>query len=222
MKTRRLLIMILSVAISSASAFAQDSVSLSGEVKGEKGQAMPGVLVSAKHAGKTVTVVTKFDGKFTITDLVPGSYDLKAIREGFATVQQRVDLPQTGAVGLTLKPGPIDRSRLSWSDMEKALPEGPYKAGFVSCQICHSWNGLASQRPHRTQDWIAGMNRMVKLGFGRIEPTEIPKMAEYLQAHFGPDTTWAAPIFPGADRRTGTEHQVHVVRYSDLPSGMPA
>jgi virginiamycin B lyase len=195
MKAPKILVMALSVAISAASAFAQDHVSLSGEVKDEKGRPMHGVLVSAKHDRKTVTVITKFDGKFTITELTPGPYAVRAMRDSFATVERRIDLPSSEALSFTLKPGAIDRSRLSQADMEKSLPDSPHKERLMSCQICHSWNGLGLQRPHRTQDWISGMNRMQKLGFGRFDPQDIPKMAEYLQTYFGAASTWQ-PTFP--------------------------
>jgi hypothetical protein len=46
--------------------------------------------------------------------------------------------------------------------MEKALPDHPFKKQLMDCQICHSWNGLAAQRPHRTEDWVNGMKLMAR------------------------------------------------------------
>src|SRR5262249_2741832 len=125
---------------------------------------------------------TTFDGKFTIGALAAGAYAVTAVREGYAASRRQIDVPAAGPVTFMLAPASFDRARISMADMERALPESPYKAQLIACQICHSWNGLAAQRPHRTQDWISGMRLMNKIGFAQIPEADIPKMAEYLQA----------------------------------------
>jgi virginiamycin B lyase len=178
---------VLLAAVSVVPVLPQGNISLAGQVKDEKGQALHGVLVSAKSGRKTVTVVTKFDGRYAIGDLAPGSYDVKAVREGYSTASQKVTLPASNPVQFTLTPGSFDPTRLSWADMEKALPDHPFKKQLMDCQICHSWNGLAAQRPHRTEDWVNGMKLMARTGWARFNDADIPKMAEYLQTNFGAD-----------------------------------
>ena len=122
---RRVTLAALFLAMTVVPGFSQGTVSLTGQVKDEKGQAIHGVLISAKSGGKTVTGVTKFDGKVMITDLAPGPYELKAVRESYTTATQQITLPASSPVSLTLKSGaPLDRARLSMAD----------KIGRASCR----------------------------------------------------------------------------------------
>jgi virginiamycin B lyase len=188
MSTFRLALVLILLTCASWVGHSQAPAALTGQITTDQGRALHGVLVSAKAKGKTIIVMSGFDGKFAIADLTPGSYDLQALREGFKTSSQSVTLPTTQPLTVALSPGPRDRSRLSMADMAKALPDSPYKDRLINCQICHSWNGVASRKRYRTQDWVFGMRRMIANGFGRIEENEIPPMAEYLQANFSPDS----------------------------------
>ena len=60
----------------------------------------------------------------------------------------------------------------------------------MSCQICHSWNGLASQRPHRTADWVNGMKLMQKRGWGRFKAEDNPPKPERLWGLKCPAAPW--------------------------------
>ena len=174
----------------------QGSATVWGQVMDDTGNAMAGVLVNAKIGGMTVTVPSKLDGSFRITELRPGTYEVRAERRGFVAAPQWVDVPAAGAVSFTLKPGPVDRYNLSTRDLETVLPDSPHKQTLLGCEICHSWSGLAARKQHRQQSWVNGMQRMIDKGLARINADDVPAMAEYLQANFGPDAKLPLHLLP--------------------------
>ena len=167
---------------------AQDGPALSGKVVGPTGQALAGVLVKARIGGMTVTVPSQLDGSYRMSGLRSGVYEVRAERRGLMAAAQRVTVPATGPVSFELEPGPVDRYNLSTRDLETVLPDSPHRQTLLGCEICHSWSGLAAaRRPYQQQFWINGMRLMIDKGFTRINPVDIPAMAEYLHANFGRD-----------------------------------
>ena len=164
--------------------------SLAGHVRDSNGEAMHGVRVSANDgAGKTVTVLSQFDGTFSLAGLAPGTYDLRAAHRGYVSPSQRVTMPSSADVQITLEPGPIDLADLSFGEHFKLLPESPAKARVLGCEHCHNWGFLASRNPGLgVQYWVNGIARMRRTGLSRILPHEVPLIAEYLEANFGPNS----------------------------------
>jgi hypothetical protein len=77
------------------------NATVTGAVKDQAGQPIPGVQVTAVSAqtGERRVMVTDVAGRYTITDLVPGFYDLQAAKESFATtVIRRMELLVNAAV----------------------------------------------------------------------------------------------------------------------------
>src|SRR4029079_569174 len=68
--------------------FAQETGTLSGDVKDTDGQPLPGVSVTAAGGGVTKTAYTDTAGKFAISGLKPGTYDITTELSGFVTVTQ--------------------------------------------------------------------------------------------------------------------------------------
>jgi hypothetical protein len=94
-----------------ASALAQTSSAIVGIIKDESGGAMPGVTVeisSPALIGGTSTTVSGPDGRYRVSNLVPGSYTVVFSLEGFQTVKH-ADLALTSAftatVDVTMKVG---------------------------------------------------------------------------------------------------------------------
>lgn len=160
---------------------------VSGRVSYASGTPAVGVLIKARLAGTTVTVLSQRDGGFTIPELKPGTYEVRAERRGFAADVQRAAVPSATPVRFTLKPAPVDVHDLSGADLERVLPEGPYKQRLLGCEICHSWTGLTSRKRYRTDTWMFGMRTMVSKNIASIDPKDLQPIAEYLQASFGPD-----------------------------------
>ena len=69
-------------------------------------QPLPQALIVAHHVGTTastdLSVMSGADGAFTITGLEPGTYEISAIKSGFAQASQKVEVAAAGSAGLTL------------------------------------------------------------------------------------------------------------------------
>ena len=92
----------------------QISGTISGVVKDETGGVLPGVEVTSRNTGTeaTRTVVSDDEGRYRISQLAPGSYELRAELAGFQTaVLQGIELSmaQEAVVGVTLdiEPGEV-------------------------------------------------------------------------------------------------------------------
>src|SRR5438093_9010048 len=92
-----------------ADAIAQiTAATISGTVKDETGCVLPGVDVLVKNldTGQTRAAVSDTNGFFTISGLLPGSYEARASLTGFATVIERditLTVAQQAALNVTLK-----------------------------------------------------------------------------------------------------------------------
>jgi iron complex outermembrane recepter protein len=82
---------------------AQLSGQVTGSIQDDSGQALPGVVVTARGPDSR-TVTTNGDGRFEFLMLLPGSYELEASLIGFAPAYRttRVDPGQHQVVSLTL------------------------------------------------------------------------------------------------------------------------
>jgi outer membrane receptor protein involved in Fe transport len=77
------------------------TATLSGTVTDNKGAVVPGVsiIISSAATGLKRQTVTNSEGVFTVPLLPPGSYSLKAQRDGFAPVEvDNIELPVAGQV----------------------------------------------------------------------------------------------------------------------------
>src|SRR6202171_5937785 len=90
---RRVLFVVLGLAVLPASAFAQNAnASITGTVKDSSGAVLPGVTVEASSPvliEKVRTAVTDGTGPYRVVDLRPGSYDVKFTLAGFKTAERR-------------------------------------------------------------------------------------------------------------------------------------
>lgn len=178
---------ILVAVLATSPTFGQGSGVLAGRVSDASGNPMVGVLVKARIDRMTVTVPSQRDGSFRLTELRPGTYEVRAEQRGFAADARRVVVPSTTSLHFAMTTAPVDSHDLSGVDLEKVLPEGPYKKRLLGCEICHSWTGLTSRKQFRADTWVYGMRTMVGKKIASIDPKDMQPMAEYLQASFGPD-----------------------------------
>lgn len=182
------------------------AASVSGAVKNAAGEAMPSVLVKAKNSqGMTVTVLSQRDGKYTLTGLRPGSYTVLAERMGHTAPPQtiRVAASPTTNVNFTLSlmpNGTVSKHQLANFDLMKLLPDSKFKEAMLGpadraglgCELCHSFTGLAA-RDLGKKDlafWRNGLYLMNTKGYYNTPAADIPAFAEYLNTHFGADSTW--------------------------------
>src|SRR5262245_28524920 len=77
-------------------AFGQSiGANVAGTVTDETGARLQDATVTITHVlnGRTVTVNTGSEGEYRVVALVPGDYDVAAVRTGFSPVTRRVALP---------------------------------------------------------------------------------------------------------------------------------
>lgn len=89
---------------------AQETFSINGSVKTEKGRAFPKAVVTADNKmGLTVAVFSRPDGGFAITGLLPGSYEVSAEQSGYVKVSETIVIPTRKSLSLVLKLAPPTR-----------------------------------------------------------------------------------------------------------------
>jgi iron complex outermembrane receptor protein len=87
-----------------AAAFAQGTSVLSGAVRDTTGSLLPGVMVSATHAatGTARSTVSDAEGRYRLTGLPSGRYDVRAALSGFRTEMRSVEVGAETAIDFTL------------------------------------------------------------------------------------------------------------------------
>jgi hemoglobin/transferrin/lactoferrin receptor protein len=84
---------------------------VSGKVKDSAGAAVSGVTVSLRHPQQAVveTAVTDSNGKFTMNDVVPGTYEINIARPGFITYRSVIQIKsgRTNELDAVLEINPI-------------------------------------------------------------------------------------------------------------------
>jgi hypothetical protein len=97
-------------------AFAQvESGTVNGVVLDNSGAVISGarVTVTNKATSQTRKTVTNTSGEYSVPFLAPGTYDVEASKDGFATFVQRgltLQVDQTLAINFTLKPGSLQET----------------------------------------------------------------------------------------------------------------
>jgi Carboxypeptidase regulatory-like domain/TonB dependent receptor len=95
--------------------FAQvESGTINGVVLDNSGAVISGARVTITHTATSQvrTTVTNASGEYSVPFLAPGTYDVEASKDGFATVVQRgvtLQVNQTLGISLSLKPGSLQQ-----------------------------------------------------------------------------------------------------------------
>lgn len=103
---RWLLVAVMTLSIAGGPAFAQGLTAVTGVVSDPTGAVIPGVEVTVTNSatGVTRTAITNEAGFYSITQLPPGTYSVRAELAGFkATQVSSVPLPVNETVSLSLK-----------------------------------------------------------------------------------------------------------------------
>ena len=111
-KLTRLLFGFLILISLTAPVFGQEGTgAITGVVTDDTGQPLPGVLVSVSGAHGIRSATTDEAGRYTVSDLIPGVYDVKVELSGFTTMEQsEVNVEaggKTADVPFTMKPGSL-------------------------------------------------------------------------------------------------------------------
>ncbi len=213
---------------------------LSGSVKSATGEAMGGVMVSAKPAGGTITttVMTDESGRYYFPPLPTANYRVWANALSFATAKGEIDLRVVKSQDFTLRPMEDYWRQLPGNAMLAALPEDDEQDKRMkvivrnNCTACHTASYVLQ---HRFDE--AGWNAIVELmknvnvygshvGTSRL-PTGIldyhqKELAAYLAKARGPGANLKVKLEP---RAAGEAARVVFKEYEvplDADAGLPA
>lgn len=195
------------MALSSPQTGSNDAASgtiLAGSVKSATGQALEGVVISAKEEGKTITtsVFTDEEGRYYFPPLAKGHYQVWAQAVGFETGLSQADLNTEAQKDFTLKTTKDFTKQLSGPEWMMALPEDTFqhrrmKAIFRNnCAGCHQPN-FVLQNKFDVAGWRNIINVMERIGiYGdppRLDQAPMPlirafkeELANYLAEMRGP------------------------------------
>jgi hypothetical protein len=105
---------------------AQNTYSITGDVKTDSGRAFPKAVVMADNTmGVTVAVFSRPDGQFVVTGLLPGNYQVSAQQLGYVKVNQTIVIPAAKPVSFVLRPAPADRRNDRTDQIHEAINVGP-------------------------------------------------------------------------------------------------
>lgn len=141
--TRAITLLFFFITLCAIPVIAQDSTgSVTGDVKDESGQPLPGVMVSVVGEKGIKSTTSEASGKFTVTGLLPGTYDVKAELSGYQTVAQTgitVTAGQTAETALTMKPGNLQELMVvTASRIETPLINAPATMSVISSDAIES------------------------------------------------------------------------------------
>jgi len=154
-------------------ATASQAASLSGTVSAENGPlASAMVTLSNVKLGRSVTVYSAADGRFTINADEAGNYDLRVRRLGFNTITETsIEFADNAALtrDVTLKSEPKSLwiHELPASDWyARAQFSTPELRGQFSlqCAMCHQQGSGTTRLPRKKEDWQAIFNMMGDFG----------------------------------------------------------
>lgn len=164
--------------------------------------------VYARHVDRNIIymVYTK-DGRYDAAAMFPGSYEVWVETLGFDSERKPIELAagDAGSVDFALREAEAELpgqgrfmgmamgERLSTAPLvpyDELYPDAPIKPLLEStCLECHGKSYLAFF--HRSEaEWDASIGAMLvnRMEPGSVSPEERKQLAEYLAAHFGPDS----------------------------------
>jgi hypothetical protein len=117
----------------------QISGTISGVVKDETGGVLPGVEVTSRNTGTeaTRTVISDDEGRYRLSQLAPGDYELRAELAGFQTALLQdisLSMAQEAVVGVTLRVGSISEQVVVSADVALVETTSGTVAALVDSQ----------------------------------------------------------------------------------------
>jgi vitamin B12 transporter len=99
MKMKRILFLVIAIAISAATAFPQSGTELRGHVTDERDASIAGAEVRLRsRAGGELSAISDDNGTYTFTNVAPGEYVLEIRANGFASYAARVTVKRGQSV----------------------------------------------------------------------------------------------------------------------------
>ena len=156
------LLLLLAVASMATPAF---SITLTGLVDDPNGTPTANVFVIAEDGARKMaaSVLTDAAGHYRIDNLLPGHYELRARKAGFADsspASMTLDV-NDGAVDLKLKPDDAVHLSTPGAAWLNVLTDSPMKATFITqCTICHDQGSPLAHIPRDSKGWASIITQM--------------------------------------------------------------
>ena len=172
---------------------------ITGIVKGADGAPFRAAFVRVQNVKTKMTMMVLSDrqGRYWTDQLAPGTYQVWATSIGYRSEPARrsnvtVDENLRQTIDFTMQ-----RSAIQWSQLTKfqagvLLPEADGNAKHVliqRCFNCHAFGKIGSVGRRDFDGWKDAIDVMRRMGVARIAPDIENRIAEYLAAAFGPDST---------------------------------
>ena len=212
---------------------------LSGKIVSASGQALDGIVVSAREDGSTITtsVFTDDRGAYVFPPLGQGTYRVWAQAVGFATSNEEISLTSSSDIvqDFTLAELADFSKQLSGSEWMASLPDDTRENRRLkhlfrnNCAGCHTPNFVLQNRFDRA-GWIKIIDVMETIGiYGnppRDDVSPFPlirhfkeELADYLTSMRGPETS---PMkFKPFPRPRGETARVVITEYDYTSSSNP-
>ena len=199
---RSLALVILSVAL----AYGASDGTISGTVKDSTGATFRGAFVRARNAKTkiTVNVLSDKDGRYRVTNLPPGEYEVRATAIGYKDDSHAgVQLAggDSKALDFVLQKGMVRWSDLSLYQGKKLLPAGKGKELLTAqCFACHGFQTRMAAVRRDQAGWVTAVNFMRESMHSRLgdqfSDQDAAVLSSYLNDAFGADAT--LPSSPAA------------------------
>jgi virginiamycin B lyase len=168
----RILPIVCSLACALLWASLAQGTALTGTVRNDAGKALPGAMVSARNIARDYirTAVSDSAGRYRITELHSGPYEIEVQRPGFMSVVSRsVVLDDAGPTNLEFQlvlTADI-HAQVSGTAWMARLPEGDMKRKFkMACAGCHQFGDVRTRRLRSREEWEATIQRMKGMSLG--------------------------------------------------------
>jgi virginiamycin B lyase len=207
--------------VSAGVAAAGGNALVHGTVTDDVGRPVRGAIVKATSNGKAIARYTDQDGRYQITGLEAGPYEVSINAYGFALEKQTKDTADEAESIIKLS-SQNDMARLTSADLRYLFPttEETYVV-YSTCSTCHGFETVLPMRGMTAEEWQNFLPSMTENRWGRsffTDQARVAQLAHGLEQLFGPEGTLGpsarpdlskvkhTPVSDAALRATFTEY----------------
>jgi len=178
-------------------AVAAGNSTLRGIVTDAAGAPVRGAIVKASSGGKSIARYTDQHGRYHISGLQPGRYEVSVNAYGFAVEKQKKDIAEASELAIKLS-RPSDETALTSADLRYLFPTTPVAYDVYStCSTCHGLESVLPMRGLTAEAWESFLPAMTVDRWGRNffpNQARVKYLANGLEQMFGPQ----GPLGPDA------------------------
>lgn len=162
---------------------------LVGVVRDSAGKPVRGAVVTVKAGDKSISRFTDRTGRYEITGVKPGKYQISATAWGYEVKTDQKEISAVSELGFTLAPQ-WNADHISTAEWMSALPED--KESFTlenTCVGCHNLSWVVRRKGMTARQWSQFMPRMgTAFVIPRLRPAELERISAILEKRFGPNS----------------------------------